>query len=599
MGLLLISLLSGCNGGADRAGGNSPAHPRTLRFVTQSAVPAEVAAWAQEVERASHGTLLIRFSPEWRHLDPNGELKTLDDVHSGRVDLAWVGARIFDRVGVTSFQPLLAPFLVDSYPLEQRVFADPLIGRMLSPVSRAGVTGLAVLPGPMRRMLGVHHPFLAPSDFAGSVVGMQNSRQSAEALRLLGATPRPMPAEASLDGVDGYEQQLAAIAGNSKLHAARDVTANLDLWPRPLVVVANDHMMKGLTALQRSALQRAGGAVLPRAMLAAAAEDTAAMATLCELSLRVVSATPADLRALRAAVQPIFRRLASQPSQRAALARITSLKAAVAAPPATMPGCNGAQLGPDVISAADGSYAVTVAPAELPVAGRLPEAYGLWRIVIDHGRLRLSHDSDGANWIADGGVVVTGDTMVWIIAHGWDVGPHGAPDGVPITTGQRVRFRWHLGAAGLQLTPLDPTPPLPALSLRPLARVGDAPGQQPRVDPRPLQGTWTTNATAADVIAHHDDANGIAGNTGPLRLIIRGDRFRWTQMAPDGLHYGVGTLRFAGDTVEVDATRTDGDVSPAPMFFLWSIYKGQLVFHEAPGFSAEAWAYHPWRRVGG
>jgi TRAP-type C4-dicarboxylate transport system substrate-binding protein len=598
MGLLLSSLLSGCHG-TDRAGGVGPDHPRTLRFVTQSAVPPEVAAWAQEVERASHGTLLIRFSPEWRHLDPNGELKTLDDVRSGRVDLAWVGARIFDRVGVTSFQPLLAPFLVDSYPLEQRVFADPLIGRMLSPVSRAGVTGLAVLPGPMRRMLGVRHPFLAPSDFAGSVVGMQDSRQSAEALRLLGATPRPMPAEASLDGIDGYEQQLAAIAGNSKLHAARDVTANLDLWPRPLVVVANDRMMKGLTPLQRSALQRAGGAVLPRAMLAAAAEDTTAMSALCELPLRVVSATPGDLRALRAAVQPIFRRLASQPSQRAALARITALKAAVAAPPATMPGCNGAKLGPDIISAADGSYAVTVGPAELPVADRLPEAYGLWRIVIDHGRLRLSHDSDGANWIADGGVAVTGDTMMWIIAHGWDVGPHGAPDGVPITTGQRVRFRWHLGSAGLQLTPLDPIPPLPALSLRPLARVGDAPGQQPRVDPRPLQGTWTTNATAADVIAHHGDANGIAGNTGPLRLIIRSDRFRWTQMAPDGLHYGVGTLRFAGDTIEVDATRTDGDVDPAPMYFLWSFYKGQLVFHEAPGFSAEAWAYHPWRRVGG
>ena len=377
-GLLLISLLSGCHGGSDRAGGSNPAHPRTLRFVTQSAVPPEVAAWAQEVDRASHGTLVIRFSPEWGHLDPNGELETLGDVRSGRVDLAWVGARVFDRVGVTSFQPLLAPFLVDSYPLEQRVFADPLIGRMLPQVSKVGVTGLAVLPGPMRRMLGVRHPFLRLSDFAGSVVGMQDSQQTAEALRLLGATPRPVPAEASLDGLDGYEQQLAAIAGNRNLHAARYVTANIDLWPRPLVIVANDRMLKGLTALQRSALQGAGRAVISRAMLAAAGEDTTAMSTLCDSPLRVVSATPAELRALRAAVQPIFRRLASQPSQRAALARITSLKAAVGVPPAPVPDCNGVQVGRRCHLG--GRWQLRRHRCAGRPAGRRPAAGGVWPV---------------------------------------------------------------------------------------------------------------------------------------------------------------------------------------------------------------------------
>ena len=46
----------------------------------------------------------------------------IEDVQAGKVDMGWVGARAFDAVGVTSFQALVAPFLVDSYELQDRVF---------------------------------------------------------------------------------------------------------------------------------------------------------------------------------------------------------------------------------------------------------------------------------------------------------------------------------------------------------------------------------------------------------------------------------------------------------------------------------------------
>ena len=598
-GLLLISLLGGCSGGTDRAGGGSPAPPRVLRFVTASGVPEQVAAWAQEVERASHGTLRIRFSPGWRSDDPSGEVDTLGDVRAGRVALAWVGARVFDRVGVTAFQPLLAPFLVDSYPLEQRVFADPLVTQMASQVSSVGVAGLAVLPGPIRRMLGVRHPFLQPSDFAGSVIGMQDSGQSEETLRLLGATPRAVPAETALDGLDGYEQQLAAIAGNSNLHTARYITSNVDLWPRPLVIIANQRTLSGLTSLQRSALRGAGRAVMWRAMLAAASEDSAAMGTLCANgSLHTVTATLADLRALRSAVRPIYRGLATQRSQRDALQRIRSLKQAIAVPPSSVPSCQGGQAGPAGATAADGTYQVSIAEADLPADDRLPESYGTWTVVIDHGRFRFSQASDGADWMADGSVVVSGDTMTWVVAHALDVGPHGAPDGVQLFGGQRVRFRWHRTGLGLELSSLDSPAALPALSVRPLPRVADAPGQQHRINAAPLQGVWTMDVTGADVIAHHDDPAGIAGNTGRLRLTIQGSRFRWTQQAPDGQHFAMGTWSVAGDTLELTSTRTDETTAAAPFFFYWSIYKDHLVLRQAPGFSPEGWAYHPWSRGG-
>ena len=53
-------------------------------------------------------------------------------------------------MGVTSFQALLAPFLVDSLELERRVLESPLATRMLEGVEQAGVVGIALLAGPLR-----------------------------------------------------------------------------------------------------------------------------------------------------------------------------------------------------------------------------------------------------------------------------------------------------------------------------------------------------------------------------------------------------------------------------------------------------------------
>jgi hypothetical protein len=187
--------------------------------------------------------------------------------------------------------------------------------------------------------------------------------------------------------------------------------------------------------------------------------------------------------------------------------------------------------------------------------------------------------------------------MGWTVAFAGDWGPHGTPDGVPLKSNDVLRFRWVRRSRGLQLEPIGAGPALPALSVRPLTRLGDAPGQQALESPRAIQGSWAGDATAADVIAHHDDPNGIADNTGPLRLTVHGSRCRWTQHAPDGDHWGVGTCRFAGDTIELDMRRTDDSASPFPFFLRWSVFHDRLTFRQVPGPSPEAWAYQPWHKV--
>ena len=173
----------------------------------------------------------------------------------------------------------------------------------------AGVQPIAVLPGPMRKMLGVDHAFVSPADFDGQVVGMQDSAESEETLVALGATTKALPGGANLSGVDGYEQQLASIVGNAYFNVASYVTANLNWWPRPLVVVANQESYDDLTDEQRDALATATERSFTAAMDASRAEDADAVGELCVEGMQLVEASADQLAALIQAVRPVHDRL--------------------------------------------------------------------------------------------------------------------------------------------------------------------------------------------------------------------------------------------------------------------------------------------------
>ena len=124
-------------------------------------VPDEFAA---AVERLSDGSIDIKVRYGFRYYDID-ERGTIAACRSGAVDAAVVGARAWDTVGVTSFQVLVAPFLVDSYALERRVLESELVDRMLEGLEPLGLVGLAILPGEMRRPLGTSRALLRPKDY--------------------------------------------------------------------------------------------------------------------------------------------------------------------------------------------------------------------------------------------------------------------------------------------------------------------------------------------------------------------------------------------------------------------------------------------------
>jgi TRAP-type C4-dicarboxylate transport system substrate-binding protein len=596
--LLIAALaLAGCSTSSDKAGGTGARKTVVLRLAigTDST---EVGGFGSEVQRLSGGTVRVVVVPNWRLGQVSFEHGVIADVRAGRVDLGAVASRAWDGEGVSSFRALGAPLLIDSYALQERVLRSPLAREMLAGLRPTGLVALGLLPGALRRPLGRVHPLLAPAGYEGLRIGLQQSRLGSAALRALGATPVPISAEDPALGLDGVESHVTAIQNTGQDRHRPYLTTNVVLWPRPLVLFTSRQTLARLTPAQREALRAAAAADLgPETRVIASFERDVTQAECSQRRLRFVAATPADLTALRQAMQPVYDRLDRDPQTGRFIAQIEQMRRQVGAPVSVVPRCaSGAPATGATTSPVDGSYRVTVRPGDLPAAARVPEQYGVWQIVLDRGRFRFSEDSDRADWAGDGRVRLSGHSMVWTFDDALDWGPHGAPDGVPVAGGDTLVFRWRLRGGSLVLRSAAGS--LPGLAARPLGRVGDAPSQQPLENASVLQGTWAANLTPAVILAHHQDSSSIPDNAGPLRFTVRGSRFRLTQRAPDGVHWTVGTLRFAGDTIELDAHRNEHGTTSGRVFLRWSVFHGRLTFRAAPGVSPYMYGYMAWHRVG-
>src|SRR5919204_1649529 len=179
----------GCSGGADKSGASQAVHPTTLLMANGNALSDELVPFADEVARLSRGALRIRFANGWRQGRPDYEARLIHDVQAGKIKFGWAGTRAWDSVGVHSFDALHAPFLVDSYALQERVLTSDLASRMLAGLARLRLVGIGVLPGPMRVPALRGAAPIRPAAFAGQRLAIQRSRVAADAIRALGATP--------------------------------------------------------------------------------------------------------------------------------------------------------------------------------------------------------------------------------------------------------------------------------------------------------------------------------------------------------------------------------------------------------------------------
>jgi TRAP-type C4-dicarboxylate transport system substrate-binding protein len=324
-GATLVFFAAACAGGeGDKAGGVQQARPLVLTLESEDDLSLTGAPeFAAAVDRLSDGSMRIDIVPAGRSTEIEWEKGVVEDIRGGKAQLGIVDARVWDTIGVTSFQAILAPFLVDSLALERRVLESPLATRMLAGVEQAGVVGIALLPGPLRHPFGISHPLIGPGDYRGATIGVRPAGLMRMALRALGARSR-VYVPGVLTGFDGAESNPKAIDYNSWEGA---LTSNVVLWPKPYTIAMNRDAFDGLTSKQQQILRDAGREALGPELEEVARDSSEALSTACARgAITLVSASAADLAALREAVQPVYEELESDPETKERIAEITEMR---------------------------------------------------------------------------------------------------------------------------------------------------------------------------------------------------------------------------------------------------------------------------------
>jgi TRAP-type C4-dicarboxylate transport system substrate-binding protein len=353
--------------GGDKAGGDDESKPVVLTLGTHDYLETDpiASAFVTAVKRASDGSLKLDVRQGWRFYDRDYERATISDAVHHDLDIAIVGARAWDNAGVTSFRALLAPLLVDSFELEGRVLEGPLVERMLAGVEARGLVGLAVLPGALRRPLGVSRPLLGPGDYVGAAIAVRPGGVAKATFKALGGSSSDFRSD-EISLFDGSELDPTTILNNRYDRHAKALTGNVVLWPRATTVVMDRKAFDSLTSEQQEVLRSAGRAALQPLLETLQSDERDSLTSLCDHGLHVVSASPAQRARLRKAVQPVYDQLERDSLTRELIGEIEKLRSGLPGSEPLRCGKAHSRQGP---TALDGRWRADLSAKALAAAG--------------------------------------------------------------------------------------------------------------------------------------------------------------------------------------------------------------------------------------
>ena len=420
----------GCSGGGaggDKAGGAGA--PVVLRMANAAAdldVVPLIKDFVSQVRERSGDNVRIQVEGPWGDYAADAEQQVVRDVAAGQVDLGWTAARVFDTLGVTGFQALQAPMLIDNYALEQAVITSDIPAQMMDGLKKVGVTGLGTLADGLRKPIAVKQPMLGVADWRGMRFGIYRSQGQAQAIRALGATPMeafgPFRDQALKNGkMQGLELDLYLYNHLVLTQRAPYVTANVNLWPQTDVLFANPGRLAALTGQQQRWLRQAAQDVAGHSA-SLADRDTQVLRNACQSGARFATASQADLAALRTAFAPVYASLEQDPQTKAFIQRIQALKQST---PATAPlaipaGCTGKAperpthpLG-TVPTALNGTYRYVLTKEDARKGGEadLSEFPSVVTVTLNEGHMDHGPGEPGTTYAVDGDRI-TFDVPAW------------------------------------------------------------------------------------------------------------------------------------------------------------------------------------------
>jgi TRAP-type C4-dicarboxylate transport system substrate-binding protein len=428
--------LAGCSSQTGpKAGG--PGDQVILRMATvngEAGYNPEIDELDERVKELSAGNVRIDMVYGVGEFAPDAEQQIVGGVAAGTYDLGVVGTRVFDTLGIKSFQALSAPMLIDSYELEQAVIDSDIPARMLGSLGALHITGLGILADGLRKPIAVGKPLLGPKDWIGITFAAYRSNVASQAITALGAHPSELFGPRLDEGLDSgdvqaFEKNLLIYQRTDLWKRAPYVTANVNLWPQTLAVIGNSDRLKGLTAEQRGWLTQAIHDTAARST-GLVDGDAGYVSDLCAKGTQFANASDTKIAAMREAFAPVLEGLEQDGQTQEFIAEIEALKRQDA-PGKTLlipDHCGRVSVSPSpqpspqptkttTTTELDGLWEVTYTKDEFvaaqPDPGEVnPSNYGTFTMTFERGDFTYA---GGSYTSASGTYVVDGDTISFYV----------------------------------------------------------------------------------------------------------------------------------------------------------------------------------------
>ena len=391
-------MVAGCSGqGAGKAGGAPAAAPNgtiTLTFASADPLPVDT-TFAPLVDQDSGGHLRLR-TVFYNARSVSVDQTIAADLQKGKLDVADVGSRAWESLGVSAFRAYQDPFLITSRELLDAAVTGPVAAGLLATLKPAGITGLAIAPDSTRYLYSTR-PLTTPAQFSGAKIRINDSAATREVLAALDATPvteiatGPPAVQALRDGtLTAIESNPVNAMENGYVQVAPYVVVNAPLFAKTTTFAVNSAQLARLPARDAGWLRQA--AQQAAATEATSAADRAMWGTLCGQGLKPLAVTGQQLTVLQNAEAPTYADLAADSQTTLAIDRIGGLATSEPRMDAWAT-CHGVGITPSPTKILDGSYGVTMTQADVAASGDCTDCgnAGTFRLVIQDGRYALYH----------------------------------------------------------------------------------------------------------------------------------------------------------------------------------------------------------------
>lgn len=339
LGVVLAVGSAGCTASGSKAGPDRPATVLHLATTEARGAPytQDVERFAARVEELTDGAVRVEIDHQVIPWTPTSEQTVARMVQEGQVDLALIPTRVFDTMGISGFEALQAPLLIDTAELAGAVAASDVATTMLEGLGDHGLVGLGLVFEGLRRPIALNGAVDEASDFEGLLVRVPASNVSDRVFEALGAVP-----DHGADHLVGTNGEPYALVETELELADTDfapgstVTAGLVLFPKYGALLADPDALDALNDDQVDALHEAAEDTVAAASQTMADEEVLA-ATYCEVAGDVIEAPAAGLRSIERRLTTVVDELREDPVAAEAIDAINVLKEATSAPTFTAP----------------------------------------------------------------------------------------------------------------------------------------------------------------------------------------------------------------------------------------------------------------------